>query len=177
MAMAIGRLFYLGPKLDELHQHYAKRGRIDTRAQAVAHCVVRIEAPVGRVWELLADIPSWPGWGDTVRAAEAPEGVAVDAPFTWDNQGSKIASRVAVLTPEQEITWTGVEAATRARAVHRLRLEARDGGTVVIAEESIAGLLLPLFFTSEKLRQGMERWMSELKSAAESRPRVGVSRR
>ncbi|WP_034090043.1 SRPBCC family protein [Streptacidiphilus albus] len=162
-----GRLLYRGPRLDELHQQYAKRGRIDRDAQVQAFHSLRIEAPPDQVWALLSDVPRWPAWAATVRDVRVPEGLAVDLPFSWRIQGSKIVSRIAVLTPEREMTWTGVCSGGMAKAVHRHRLRAEGDGTVVSAEESIAGLLLPLFYSSEKLQQSMEDWLAGLRAAAE----------
>lgn len=162
-----GSLLYTGPGIDELHEQYAKQGRIDRKAQALAFHSLRIEAPPSRVWKLLTDVPSWPSWGDSIRDVRVPHGIGVDQEFSWRTQGSKISSRIAVLAPEQEMTWTGVCSGGMARAVHRHRLREADGGTVVSAEESIAGFLLPLFYNSVKLQQGMESWLAELKAAAE----------
>jgi hypothetical protein len=56
------------------------------------------------------------------------------------------------------------------KAVHRHLLQATsDGSTRVRSEESIAGPLLVLFYSSAKLQAGIETWLNGLKAAAERR--------
>jgi hypothetical protein len=123
-------------------------------------------APVATVWALLSD-PR--GWG---RINPAIRDVGLDAPvrpgtrFTWRNGRAKISSRFAVVDPEREITWTGVSSG--ARAVHRHLLTAQgERCTRLMSEESMAGLLLPLFFGSAKLAAPLEGRLAAIKAAAE----------
>ena len=44
-----------------------------------------------------------------------------------------------------------------------------DAATRVRCEESMAGPLLVLFYSSAKLQTGMEQWLTALKTAAEQR--------
>jgi hypothetical protein len=160
------KLLYSGPGIDVLHAEYAARGRIDTRAPVIASGLTVIAAPVATVWALLSD-PR--GWG---RINPAIHDVRMDAPvrpgarFTWRNGRAKISSRFAVVDPEREITWTGVSSG--ARAVHRHLLKARgEHCTHLTSEESMAGLLLPLFFGSAKLAATLDVWLGAIKAAAE----------
>jgi hypothetical protein len=92
--------------------------------------------------------------------------VIADGRFTWANGKSRIKSRFAVVDAERELTWTGVSSG--AKAVHRNLVESTaDGATRVISEESMAGPLLTLFYSSTKLEAGVERWLAALKRAAE----------
>ena len=164
----MNQLLYRGPSIEELHQQYAKRERIDRRAPVTAACEVEIDAPVQRVWELLADPMAWPSFAPDVHDVHLDAPVAVDTRFTWVNGRSQMKSRFAVVDPGREITWTGVSSGSR--AVHRHLLEATgDGATRVRSEESIAGPLLVLFYSSAKLQAGIEAWLNGLKTAAERR--------
>ena len=164
----VKRLFYGGPTIEVLHKEYAKKGHIDAEAPVKASHEVLIEAPVERVWGLLRDVSGWGTWYPDVHDVRLDSGVKEDARFTWRNGKSRIKSRFAVVDTEREITWTGVSSG--AKAVHRHVLESTgDGATRVFSEESMAGLLLVLFFDSAKLGAGMEEWLAALKRAAEGR--------
>jgi uncharacterized protein YndB with AHSA1/START domain len=164
----MNQLLYRGPAIQELHQQYAKQGRIDERAPVTTTYEVHINAPVQRVWELLADPPGWPSFAPDIRDVHLVAPVAVDTRFTWTNGRSRINSRFAVVHPGQELTWTGVSSGFK--VVHRHLLDATsDTTTRVRCEESMAGPLLLLFFNSAKLRAGLEQWLTALKTAAEQR--------
>jgi len=164
----MNQLLYRGPSIEALHQQYAKRERIDSRAPVTAAYEVEIDAPVQRVWDLLADPLAWPSFAPEVHDVHLDAPAAVDTRFTWANGRSRIKSRFAVVDPGREITWTGVSSGFK--AVHRHLLEATsDGATRVRSEESIAGSLLVLFYSSAKLQAGIEAWLTGLKTAAERR--------
>jgi uncharacterized protein YndB with AHSA1/START domain len=164
----VKRLFYGGPTIEVLHEEYAKKGHIDAEAPVKASHEVLIEAPVERVWGLLRDVSGWGTWYPDVHDVRLDSGVKEDARFTWRNGKARIKSRFAVVDTEREITWTGVSSG--AKAVHRHVLESTgDGATRVFSEESMAGLLLVLFFDSAKLGADMEEWLAALKIAAEGR--------
>ena len=162
----MNQLLYRGPSIEVLHQRYAKRERIDSRAPVTAAHEVEIHAPVQRVWDLLADPMAWPSFAPEVHGVHLDGPVAVDTRFTWANGRSRMKSRFAVVEPGREITWTGVSSGFK--AAHRHLLEATgDGATRVRSEESMAGPLLVLFYGSAKLQAGIEAWLAGLKRAAE----------
>ena len=162
----MNQLLYRGPSIEVLHQRYAKRERIDSRAPVTAAHEIEIHAPVQRVWDLLADPMAWPSFAPEVHGVHLDGPVAVDTRFTWANGRSRMKSRFAVVEPGRQITWTGVSSGFK--AVHRHLLEATgDGATRVRSEESMAGPLLVLFYGSAKLQAGIEAWLAGLKRAAE----------
>jgi hypothetical protein len=82
-----------------------------------------------------------------------------------------------VVEPGRELTWTG-RSALVFKAIDRHVLEAVDGGrTRMIVEESLAGPLLPLVFSSARLRRGHERWLAALKAVVETGRRPTSERR
>lgn len=162
----VNQLFYRGPSLEALHEEYAKQGRIDDQAFVMARQSARIEAPIERVWAVLSDVPAWPKTNPEIHNVQLDDGVIADGRFTWANGKSRIKSRFAVVDAERELTWTGVSSG--AKAAHRNLVESTaDGATRVISEESMAGPLLTLFYSSTKLEAGVERWLAALKRAAE----------
>ncbi|MEV4517236.1 SRPBCC family protein [Dactylosporangium sp. NPDC049525] len=163
----VGNLFYSGPPLHVLHDEYAKRGRVDDKAPVLASTEIDIDAPIADVWRLLSDVAAWPTWNTDVGKVTLDPAVAVDAAFHWKNGPSNIRSRFAVVTPERELTWTGVS--TGIRAVHRNTLEQLPAGPVRMrTEESMAAPLVGVLYPSRKLQRGLEQWLDLLKRTAEA---------
>ncbi|MEV0144909.1 MULTISPECIES: SRPBCC family protein [unclassified Nonomuraea] len=159
-------LLYTGPALDDLHEQYAKKGRVDDRAAVRARCDVAIEAPVEAVWDVLATPTAWSRIDPAIRDVRLNGAVAPDTSFSWTNGNAKIQSRFAVVHQGEELTWTGVSSG--ARAVHRHLLRQRaDGGTDLEVSESMAGPLLGLFFGRAKLQAALTSWAAGIKRAAE----------
>ena len=145
------RLFYTGPSTDVLYEDYARRGRIDELAPISARCETIIDAPIERVWELLSHPQRWEQFASEVRDVRLDDGVVEGGRFTWRNGKTKLSSRFAVVDPGHELTWIGT--ALGSKAVHRhLLAPTNDDRTRLISEESMAGPLLVLFFSSAKLR-------------------------
>ncbi|GAA3122430.1 hypothetical protein GCM10010466_11680 [Planomonospora alba] len=156
-------LFYSGPSLAVLHDEYAARGRIDPRAQLVSSSSTVVDAPPERVWEVMADLASWPSWASGIEILRLGE-VRPGAPFRWKLGGITLRSRFAVVDAGRELTWSGVFLLFK--AVDRHLLEPMAGGrTKVTVEESLAGPLLPLLYSRARLHAGHERWLSDLAAA------------
>jgi uncharacterized protein YndB with AHSA1/START domain len=159
------QLLYRGPSIEVLHERYAKQGRIDDQAPVTTSYQIHIDAPVQRVWELLSNPPRWPSFDPGIRDVHAGT-IAPDSRFTWTNGRNRIKSRFAVVTPGQEITWTGTSSGFT--VVHRHLLSATsDGGTQIRCEESMAGPLLILFYNSAKLHAAIQKWLTAIKTAAQ----------
>ena len=162
-------LFYAGPSITQLHQQYAKQGRIDERAPVTAACEVVISAPVQRVWELITAPAGWPAFDPAVHDVAIDGPAAVDLAFTWAKGRSSFTSRFAVLDSGREVTWTGK--ALWLKVVHRHLLSATDGGgTRVRCEESMSGLMLGLIYNGAKLEADLVTWLNALKAGAEQQP-------
>jgi uncharacterized protein YndB with AHSA1/START domain len=160
------QLLYRGPAIEALHQQYAKQGRIDQRAPVTTTYEVHINAPLQRVWDLLASPSGWPGFAPHIHDVHLDAPVTADTRFTWVNGRTRITSRFAVVDPGRELTWTGVSSGFK--VVHRHLLQATsDTATRVRCEESMAGPLLVLFYNSAKLQADLKTWLIALKTAAE----------
>jgi hypothetical protein len=165
------KLFYAGPRLTELHEEYAKHGRLDENAPVRAVDSIVIAAPVAAVWQLIIDMGNWPTWRSDARVTRLGA-IEADAGFRWKIRGASIRSTFAVVAPERELAWTGV-AMGWIKAIDRIRLAAaEDGRTTVTMEESMSGPLLTLFYSEGKLRQGHQDMLRMLKTAAEERASV-----
>ena len=148
--------------LDQL----ARSGVIDEKAPVKAHLAITINAPAEKVWGLLADLKNWPKWQPDISDVELSGPVQSGSSFSWSTGGSEIHSKIAVVRPQERLVWTGT--AYGAKAIHAWTLERLPGGrTLVKTDESMNGFLLSFFYSSEKLKEGDQRWLDDLKQAAE----------
>ncbi|AUG78807.1 hypothetical protein CFP65_4040 [Kitasatospora sp. MMS16-BH015] len=160
-------LFRVGPSLATLDRDYARAGRVDSAAPVQARHQVAVAAPPGQVFALITDVAGWPRWFPAVEGVElSPGPLRPGSEFRWRNGKNRIRSTVATLIPGQEISWTGV--CSGARAVRRhLLTETADGGTLLTVEESMSGLLLTLFYDSDRLQRATGAWLEALQAIAE----------
>jgi hypothetical protein len=159
-------LFYSGPSLAVLHDEYARQGRIDPDAPLVSSSEIVVGAAPRAVWEAITDLRGWAAWAPGIEVLD-PADPAPGAAFRWRLRRARIRSTFAVVEPERELTWTGTVLGFK--AVDRHLLEPLDGGrTRVAIQESLAGPLLPLFYSTARLRAGHEEWLGALKTFVEN---------
>jgi carbon monoxide dehydrogenase subunit G len=157
---------YRGPSLDELHDRYAKDRRIDRDAPIIGEHQMRIGAPIKRVWGLVSDPDRWPAIDPAISDVRVEGPVAPDTRFVWRNGSAKLRSRFAIVDPLREVSWTG--SSMGARAVHRYTFESVGASsTVVRTEESMAGKLIAVFYSSDKLCEALVSWLDAVRMAAE----------
>jgi hypothetical protein len=152
--------------VDTLHADYAMRGRIDPGAPVTAGREVLIAALAQAVWELLSDPRRWPGIDPAIHDIHLDGQVAPGTRFTWRNGIARMKSRLAVVEPQREISWTGVSAGIK--VVHRhLLTKPGEASTGLMSEESMSGPFLPLYFGSAKLAAMLDAWLGNIKACAE----------
>ena len=160
------RLFYAGPSTDVLYEDYARRGRIDDLAPISARCETIIDAPVERVWDTLSQPQRWHQFASEIHDVRLNDGVVEGGRFTWRNGKAKLSSRFAVVEPRRELTWTG--AALGSKAVHRHLVTPTNGDqTRLTTEESMAGPLLVLYYSSAKLHASLTTWLTAIAAASQ----------
>jgi len=106
---------------------------------------VEIAAPAATVWEVLADVTTWPSWTSSVTSAEPlsgePLGLGAEvrvrqprlAPAVW---------RVTRFEAEQSFQWTSTSGGVTSVADHVLT--ELNGSTHVLLTVDQSGLLAPL---------------------------------
>ena len=153
------------PSQDHLDQ-LARSGAIEGNAPVKTHVTITINAPPEKVWGLLSDLKDWPKWQPDISDVELSGPVQSGSSFSWNTRGSEIHSKIAVAQPQERLVWTGT--AYGAKAIHAWTLERLpDGRTLVQTDESKNGFLLSLFYSSKKLKESDQRWLDDLKVAAE----------
>jgi len=164
----ISQIFYSGPSIEILHEQYAKQGRIDEMSPVKTATDIYIEAPVEQVWEQLIKLVDWPTIDPSFRNVHLESTVKVDASFKFVLNNFPIRAKFAVVTPNRELTWTGVSLWFKAVDVHRLE-QTNDGGTRLYSAESFAGFMGSLFVSSEQLQKQHDKWLIAFKQAIENR--------
>jgi hypothetical protein len=105
-----------------------------------------IEASPERIWEILADAPSWPEWNSGVKSVEgrvAPgERLKVVSEI---NPGRAFPVKVTELDPGRRMTWQGGMPLGLFKGVRTFELRPEAGGaTRFTLQERFSGPLLPL---------------------------------
>jgi hypothetical protein len=162
------QLLYSGPSLAELHENYAKRGRIDENAPVQSAADIVIHAPVDRVWASFIDVQGWPLIDPSFRNVQLESTLAVDACFKFVLNNFPIKAKIAVIDLYRAFHWTGLSFWFKAVDLHLLE-PVEDGGTRLHIAESLAGVLASLFISSEQLKKQHEQWLVAFKRAVEER--------
>ncbi|MFE7591518.1 SRPBCC family protein [Kitasatospora sp. NPDC057512] len=158
---------------------------VDPDARVRHRTGIVIHAPLRTVWRLQTDVAHWPDWQAPVQSAERLDGgpLRPGSAFHWTtplppNPASAdptlgITSTVRQLRPGACIRWTGPAVATGLRidGVHVWNLTEVPGGVLVRTEETHTGPQVDANVpaATDILRQGLEGWLHDLKTAAEAR--------
>lgn len=103
----------------------------------------RIRASRQCVWNVLADVESWPAWLSTVRSVEGQSGAELREGATFVVSQPRLPQavwRVATVAPGRAFTWESRSPGTRIVAEHVLASQL-DGSTEVLLRLSFHGLI------------------------------------
>ncbi|GAA3487280.1 SRPBCC family protein [Streptomyces cremeus] len=152
--------------------------RVRHRTETVVH------APLHTVWKLQTDVERWPSWQpgitDVRRLDHGP--FRAGSAFRWTtpippNPSTPATSLEITSTVRQAergscIRWTGpaVGEGLRIDGVHVWRFTEVRGGVRVTTEETHTGTVVDAHEDAARtvLREGLEKWLRDLKAAAES---------
>ena len=115
------------------------------------HTEREIDAPPGRVWEILTDFPRQPEWNPSIVSIEAEGPLRAGARLTFvgprNDKGAtmRFRPRVLVADPPRELRWLGhLGFRGLFDGEHVFRLEELPGGrTRFVQEEHFRGVLVP----------------------------------
>lgn len=144
---------------------------IDVNAPVVVRRDVVIDAPQPRVWQLLADVSSWPAWQPDITAAAADHPLRTDSTFRWSTAGLDIESTVYSLQAPHRVLWGGT--AHGITGIHLWTFDAIGSSVQVHTEESWSGhpVLADVDGMRAALDESLAAWLSHLKRAAEDHSR------
>ncbi|MFG3098991.1 SRPBCC family protein [Streptomyces sp. NPDC048182] len=142
-----------------------------------------VHAPLATIWRLQTDVARWPAWQTPVASAERLDHgplragsafrwtIPVPATGTTPALDLDITSTVRQLRTGSCLRWTGPAVADGLRidGVHVWRFTPVRGGVLVSTEETHTGAQVEADVPAATriLREGLETWLRELKTAAE----------
>jgi uncharacterized protein YndB with AHSA1/START domain len=144
----------------------AKKGVINEKAPVIDKQEIMINAPIEKVWEILANIGEWPEWYTGVTIEKKPEKYEEGQTFHWKQDGNKIKSRLAKIERPNTLAWTGSVLWIKAVHVWQLR-EIEKSKTKVAVAESMQGFFISQFINKEKLHKVLDLWLNLLKIRVE----------
>ncbi|MCX4489409.1 SRPBCC family protein [Streptomyces anulatus] len=168
-------------------KHLTCRGEgVDSGAEVRARTERMIDAPLSTVWKLQTDVERWPDWQSHVTSMDRLDHgpFRPGSAFRWTtpippNPATPATSLDITSTVEQLkrgscIRWTGPATGEGLHidGVHVWTFTEVGGGVLVRTEETHTGEQVDtnVPYATEILRQGLEAWLGELKTAAEARP-------
>lgn len=142
---------------------------INRSAPATATGETQIDADPQTVFSVISGIDEWPSWNPDVKSAKLEEPLRPGTVFRWKSGPTSLVSKLEVVNPPHEITWTGRTMGIK--AIHVFRFEPKDGGTLARSEESWEGLIASLLkgYSRRTLDKGIRDVLSHLKTEAERR--------
>lgn len=141
---------------------------INEDAPVVAKVQIEIEADLDTVWNIMANIESWPNWNPDVKDAVLHGDLKPGTHFQWKAGPGKITSVLQNVEPPHLLAWTGKTMGIN--AIDIFKFEFVDGKTIVKEEESWEGLLSRAMHGrfQKMLEESLESGLKYLKAEAES---------
>ncbi|MGQ4452371.1 SRPBCC family protein [Streptomyces griseus] len=159
---------------------------VDPDALVRARAEAVIDAPLSTVWKLQTEVERWPDWQTHVTGMDRLDHgpFRPGSAFRWTTPvppnpatpatSLDITSTVGQLKHGSCIRWTGpaVGEGLHIDGVHVWTFTRVRGGVLVRTEETHTGEQVDanVPYATAILKQGLEAWLAELKSAAEARP-------
>jgi uncharacterized protein YndB with AHSA1/START domain len=142
---------------------------INSAAPVVAGADTEIVATREVVWDVLTGIEQWPAWNPEVKSVSMYGAVSEGSEFRWKAGPGTITSVLEHVKAPTRIAWSGTTFGIE--AMHVYALEARDGVTRVLTEESYDGLVARLFRgrLQKTLESSLASGLRHLKIEAERR--------
>ena len=139
----------------------------DRRAPVFSEGRIAVAASPERVWDILADLESWPSWNADVDAVTLEGPVRPGTVFRWKAGSAKIVSTLREVERPLRLSWTGRTMGVD--AIHVWRFEPSGDGVTVSMQESFSGLVARLL--RKRLQRDLDatttKGLEALKAAAE----------
>lgn len=141
--------------------------QINSDAPVKCSKCIEINAPIEKVWSIMADIDNWSKWQPTISRPSLSGQLKMGSRFTWKTGGAGITSTLQTVNHPTHLSWTGKTYGMF--AIHNWTFERIPYGTLVSVDESMEGLLAFLFKKAfnRNLEKDMANWLSCLKKEAE----------
>lgn len=161
------------------------RGKgVDPGAKVRHRSEIMIKAPLRTIWKLQTDVERWPSWQSPVASADRLDHgrFRAGSAFRWTTPippnpstpatSLEITSTVRQVRDNSCIRWTGpaIGEGLHIDGVHVWNFTKVRGGVLVSTEETHTGPQVDanVPVATEILRTGLEAWLRDLKTAAET---------
>ena len=112
---------------------------VNDEAPVLVKAEIEIDADPETVWNIIADIESWPHWNPDVKSARLQGEFKPGTQFLWKAGPAKITSLIQDVDPPHTLAWTGKIMGIN--AIHVWDIQVVDDKTIVQTEESWDGLM------------------------------------
>jgi hypothetical protein len=134
---------------------------------------IEVDAPPERVWSILMDFDSYPGWNPFITSIEGEQRMGGKLKASLTQPGGKTTTfkpTVQVFEAGTELTWLGrILMPGIFDGRHTLRVEPRAGGSTFYHREHFTGIISGLLmrFIGESTEAGFHAMNRALKERAE----------
>lgn len=142
----------------------ALEGKINENASIRDRQSAIVNAPIEKVWDLLVNVNDWPDWNPEIKSAKCDK-VEPGAEFEWTVRHTHLHSKFKVVDEPTLLTWVGKGKLTK--MIFVWSFEASDEQTIITVEQSVEGIVLPLFNNHSKLHDILIDWLEALKAKLE----------
>jgi len=111
---------------------------VDGGAPVRAHHETDINAPLDTVWQLHADVNSWPTWQTDITAAHIDGAFQPGASFEWTSYGFAVVSTIYAIAERARVLWGGT--ADGITGVHEWVFSETTAGVHVSAGSHVHGV-------------------------------------
>jgi len=127
---------------------------VNEEAPVLAKAKIEIDADPDTVWDVMADIESWPNWNPDVKLCLAHGELKAGTQFQWKAGLGNISSVLQTVKPPHLLAWTGKMMGLN--AIHVCEIESIEGTTMVKTAESWEGMV------SSEMHDKMQETLEEL---------------
>lgn len=145
---------------------HAQKMNVEVNSNAKAYSIdsIQINAPIDKVYSLIANINDWPKWFEGVTEVQIIGNAEEGKEFNWKAKGYKIKSKIHTVRHNSDIGWTGKM--WWIKATHNWHFESvASGVTMVIVEECFEGFCSGMMKNS--LKKDMRNDLTGLKKESE----------
>src|SRR5919106_5149605 len=146
--------------------------KANRNAPVYSHGQIEIAASPEAVWNLMADIESWPNWNSDVKEVTLQGEIVEGTPFRWKAGPGTITSVLRIVDRPNALGWTGRTFGID--AIHVWRFVPLGEQNIASMEEAFDGLVARLFRSrlQKQLDATTEAGLETLKATAERRQRA-----
>lgn len=143
----------------------ASQGKINENANVKDQHSIIINAPIDRVWSILADINRWSEWNDQIKNVKIGGELTKGTDFSWTFDGTKFKAQIQSAEKPTTLAWTGKS--SMAKSVHVWQLEDDENQTIATLSTSLQGTFTFLFNKHQKIYNDLLTWLQTLKEESE----------